>query len=260
MGFTSRRIGIEPADGKCVSWSYDLARAGLFDAGRHTEALALLSAEALCTGRSEAAFMFADRRCRLSAPTACDFMLRATALRLMNQTSDAEADLARAFEFDPTSDLVISNVLAWGAQTLRPMAAASFLDGDSEDRECLRLALRELEKAGAPVVSRMRIRDSMHEGWVAWRGEDALELIIRRGGTGKAFELQPDASHPLAFGAWSVAQIAIEIESPRLESVSFRTGGKHAHTVFPPANRSGALSQGRNQGSIASAKQSSRTC
>ena len=177
-------------------------------------------------------------------------MLRATATRLMNDTGYAEADLARAFEIDPTNDLVISNVLAWGAPALRPIAAASFLEGDLEDRELLRLAMRALELAATtPIVCRMRVREGMHEGWVAWRGEGALELIIRRGGIGKAFELEPDASHPLACRAWSAAQIAIEIESPRLEFVSFSLGGRHAHTIFQALDRSGASNRPRNRGS-----------
>ena len=110
----------------------------------------------------------------------------------------AEADLARAFEIDPTQDLVISNVLAWGPTALQPIAAASFLDGESEDRESLSLAMQVLEWAEGPIASRIRVRESMYEGWVAWGGGDALELIIRRGGIATAFELEPDAWHPLA--------------------------------------------------------------
>ena len=69
----------------------------------------------------------------------------------MSETVYAEADLARAFEIDPTHDLVISNVLTWGAPALQPVAAASFLDGKSEDRESLRLTMRVLELAGTPL-------------------------------------------------------------------------------------------------------------
>ena len=115
---------------------------------RHSEALALLYAEALKSGRPEAAFMFADRRCRLSGPTAYNLMLRAIACRLMNETRYAEADLARAFEIDPTHDLIIANVLAWGAPALKPIAAASYLDGESQDRNTLRLAMQALRASG----------------------------------------------------------------------------------------------------------------
>ena len=252
MRFASARIDAGRVDETPGCDPRDLATAGFFDAGRHNEALALLCANALRMGRPEAAFMFADRRCRLPTPTAYDFMLRATASRLMNETSHAEADLARAFEIDPTQDFVISNVLAWGPTALQPIAAACFLDSELEDRESLSLAMRVLERAEGAITSRIRVRESMYEGWVAWGGGDALELIIRRGGIATAFELEPDAWHPLACRAWSAAQIAIEIESPRLEFVTFRLDGKRAHTIFPEPDRSEAVYRPRNRGPLAS--------
>jgi O-antigen biosynthesis protein len=232
----------------------DLAKAGFFDAGRHNEALALLCAEALRIGRPDAAFRFADRRCRLPLPTAYDLLLRANASRLMNETSYAQADLARAFEIDPTHDLVISNVLAWGALALRPIAAASFVEGASEDPESLRLAMQVLGySAEAPIVSRLRVCEGMHQGWVAWRGEGALELIIRRSGKSKSFELEPDTTHPLTNRTWSAAQIAIEIESPRLESVTFRLDGRRSNTIFPAQDGLEAAHQSPSRGKSASA-------
>ena len=198
--------------------------------------------------------MFADRRCRLRSPTAYDLLLRATASRLMNETSHAEADLARAFDIDPTHDLVISNVLAWGTSALRPIAAASFVDGTSDDPESLRLTMQVLaHSAEAQIVSRMRVCEGMHQGWVAWRGESALELIIWRSGNSTSFELEPDTAHPLTNRAWSAAQIAIEIESPRLEFVTFRLAGKPAHAIFPAQERLGAPYRPRSRGASASA-------
>ena len=258
--FALPRIDIRRADEVPGYDPRNLARTGFFDAVRHHEALALLCANALRMGRPEAAFMFADRRCRLPTPTACDFMLRATASRLMNETSYAEADLVRAFEIDPTHNLIISSVLAWGPTALQPVAAASFLDGESEDRDSLRLTMQVLELARTPIVSRMRVREGMYDGWVAWRGGRALELIIRRGGIATVFELEPDASHPLACQAWSAAQIAIETESPRLEFVTFRLDGKHTHTIFPAPDRSKAPFRPSEPTLTRVAKRSPRSC
>ncbi len=193
--------------------------------------------------------MFADRRCRLSGPTAYNFMLRAIASQLMNETMHAEADLTKAFEIDPTHDLVIANVLTWGAPALKPIAAASFLDGESRDLDTLRLAMQVLEQAAAPIVCRMRVREDMYEGWVAWRGEGVLALVIRRDGAEASFDLRHDTSHPLACRAWSAAQIAIEIESPRLESVTFRLDGERPHTICPARDRSEARFPLRKRGS-----------
>jgi O-antigen biosynthesis protein len=205
------------------------------DAARHSEALALLCAEALRKGRPEAAFMFADRRCRLVAPTACDLLLRATASRLMGETGYAERDLARAFETDPTHDLVIANVLAWGPLALQRTAATRFIEGDSQDGETLRLAMRAFQSSETPIVARMRIRDNLYAGWVTWRPKRILNMTIRRNGTNEDFELEPDFLHPLTGEGWSAAEVAIEIESPRLQSVTFRQGNKRPLcTVLPP--------------------------
>ena len=230
-------IEVRGVDGGPALGPRELAKAGFFDANRHGEALALLSADALRSGRPEAAFLFADRRCRLAAPTVYDLILRATASRLMSETAYAENDLARAFEIDPTHELVLWNALAWGAPALQHAAAVSLLDGESDDRESLRLAMRAFESAGTPIVSRMHDREGMHVGWVAWRGEGALGLIIRRGGIATTFELECDVAHPLANRIWSAAQISIEIESPRLQSVTFRLDDTQVHTVFPAQGR-----------------------
>jgi GT2 family glycosyltransferase len=217
---------------------HNLARVGFFDADRHSDALALLCAEALKRGPPDTAFMFADRKCRLSAPTAYDLTLRALASRLMNEIGYAQADLARAFEIDPMNDLVIANVLDWGDPALQPIAAATLLEGESQDLDALRLAMQVLSRTPTPIVSRLRVREGMHEGWVAWRGEAALELVIQRSGGRRSFDLHPDTSHPLACREWSTAQIAIELESPRLEAVTFRLDGDRSHTLFPPPRRS----------------------
>jgi hypothetical protein len=91
---------------------------GFFDADRHNKALTLLCAHSLRMGEPDAAFKFADRRCRVVTPSAYDLLLRATASRLMNETDFAEGDLARAFDIDPTHDLVITKVLEWGPSAL----------------------------------------------------------------------------------------------------------------------------------------------
>ena len=106
-----------------------------FDPGGHNEALALLSADALRHRRLESAFMFADRRCRRLTPGARDFLLRATASRLMGYEACAKDDLERAFEIDPTDELVASSILVWGPKPLQGLAAANTIAGASEDPE-----------------------------------------------------------------------------------------------------------------------------
>jgi O-antigen biosynthesis protein len=209
-----------------------------FDPARHNEALALLSAEALQKRQLETAFMFADRKCRRPTPSARDFLLRATASRLMGYEGCATEDLERAFEIDPTDELVSSSVLVWGPQALHRLAAASFIAGASGNRETLVLAMRALESAGVPIASRMRDHAGMHAGWVAWRAGSVLELRIHRGGLRSLFVLDPDPMHPLAGHGWSAAEISVEIESPRLKSVSFLLDGKSVLRTCPASRQS----------------------
>ena len=190
-------------------------------------------------GDFETAFMFADRRCRRGTPGARDFLLRATAFRLMGDEGCAKDDLERAFEIDPTDDVVASSVLVWGPHALRGLAAASFISGASEDRETLALAMRALQSARVLIASRMRDHAGMHAGWVAWRACGILELRIRRNGVDSWFLLDPDPMHPLAGQGWSAAEIAVEIESPRLQSVSFRLDGKPVLRTCPAPGTSG---------------------
>ena len=149
----------------------DRRETGFFDAARHNEALVLLCADALRMGRFEAAFMFADRRCRLVTPGAYDLLLRATASRLMNETRYAEGDLARAFETGPTHDLVIANVLAWGSPALQRLAATSFIEGELQDAETSRA-----RDARLPVVGNAGRRENADSrGPVRGLGRLALE-------------------------------------------------------------------------------------
>ena len=119
-------------------------------------------------------------------------------------------------------DLVIAKVLEWGPSALQRVAAANFVEGELQDRETLRLAMRAFESSETPVVARMRIRDGLYAGWVAWRGSGVLSMTIRRNGMNAAFELEPDFIHPSTSEGWSAAEIAVEIENPRLQSLTFR--------------------------------------
>ena len=88
-----------------------------FDPNRHRQSLALLASASLVAERADLAFAFADRRCRLSAPTALDYVLRALAVRAAGREEEARADLDRAFEIDPADEMVLSCALSWAPYT-----------------------------------------------------------------------------------------------------------------------------------------------
>jgi O-antigen biosynthesis protein len=207
----------------------------LVEPRRQNELLASLSASALQKGEFEAAFMFADRRCRRPTPSARDFLLRALACRRLGYDESATQDLVRAFEIDPNDELVISNALRWGPQACRSIAAANFIAGISEDRETLALALRALKSAFVPIASRLQFRRGRCRGWVAWTQHRVLELRLRRGAVDSSFMLDADPAHPLSTDGWSAAEIAIEMESAGLMCVSFCLDSKLVLTAAPTA-------------------------
>ena len=207
----------------------------LVEPRRQNELLASLSATALQEGQFGAAFMFADRRCRRPTPSARDFLLRASACHRLGYDESAAQDLVRAFEIDPTDELVISNALRWGPQALRRSAAANFIAGISEDHETLALALRAFKSARVPITSRLQIRRGMYQGWVAWAEPCILELRIRRGAVDSSFVLDADPAHPLAMDGWSATEIAIEMESEGLIQASFYLEGRLVMTLSPTA-------------------------
>ena len=207
----------------------------LVEPRRQNELLASLSAAALQGGAFEAAFMFADRRCRRPTPSAHDFLLRSSASRRLGYDESATKDLAQAFEIDPIDELVIFNVLRWGAQEYRRIAAANFIAGASEDHETVAFALRAFKSSGVPIALRLRVSRGMYRGWVAWAQPRALELRIGRGGAESSFALNADPAHRLSEEGWAAAEIAIELESARRTRVSFWLDGKLVMTSSPTA-------------------------
>ena len=203
----------------------------LVDPRRQDELLASLSAEALRRREFDAAFMFADRRCRRPTPRARDFLLRSSASLRLGDEESAIQDLTRAFEIDPIDELVVSDILRRGPPALRRIAAANFIGGVSEHRETLVLALRALKSARVPIASRLNVSRGMVRGWVAWSEYCVLELRIRRGVIHSSFVLDGDPAHPLSAENWLAVEVAIELGSSRPVRISFSLDGKSVLTL-----------------------------
>jgi GT2 family glycosyltransferase len=107
------------------------AEAMFHDPRRHRAALALLAAECLQRGDVTAAFRFADRLCRLCAPSARDLLLRAEAARRGGFAEEASRDLSRALALDPVDGLVLRQALVHGDAGEKTRAAA-WLDCDAD--------------------------------------------------------------------------------------------------------------------------------
>ncbi len=153
-------------------------KALFFSAEGHGEALALRAVEELRRGAPDAAFAFADRLCRLSRPAARDFLLRAEISRRAGFNAEARADLARAFDLDPTDRLVMRHALTWGPEPMQAAAARAALDDPLTEPELLRLAIAaSFAQGAAALLSLTRIGGRL-QGWAAWSGEDAPVLRI----------------------------------------------------------------------------------
>ena len=101
--------------------AFDRFEPMFFDPKRHRQSLALLASTSLIAKRAKLAFAFADRSCRLPAPTGRDYLLRALAARLAGRDEEARVDIDRAFEIDPADEMVFACALSWGrARSKRP--------------------------------------------------------------------------------------------------------------------------------------------
>lgn len=116
------------------------AEALFFDPKRHFEALAIRVSELAERGEYAAAFRYADRRCRLSKPSAHDYLLRSEASRRSGFSEEAVSDLARALEIDPTDRLVLRVALNCGSSEQKSVAAALLAADEASDRMALRQA------------------------------------------------------------------------------------------------------------------------
>ena len=166
-----------------------------------------LAAASLIAKRADLAFAFADRRCRLSAPTGRDYLLRALAARMASRDDEARADLDRAFEIDPADEMVSTCALSWGRERLRAAAAATLIESDRENEVGLRAALAALQAGGGRFAARLRERSGRWSGWVAWDARCQLEIDM----PGEPIQVvEFDSEHPLAGRGWRAADVAIE--------------------------------------------------
>jgi GT2 family glycosyltransferase len=124
------------------------------------------------------AFMYADRRCRITPPpTSHCFVLRAQAAWRLGRHDAALDDLEEAIEIDPTDIAANRRALAWATGDVRLKAARRLLIHE-QDPAILRNAIAALHEAGEHTWSACSILDSHVTGWVAWIGSDPIEASV----------------------------------------------------------------------------------
>lgn len=149
------------------------------DRRAHASALAELASTALREGRFHEAFRLSDRLCRLTPDGEVRFLLlRSRALRGLGKVEDANADLERAYERDPTDHLIVADVLEFGSGIKRT-AAARALIGSPYVVVPPNAAIAALLATGIRAVGNLRLQDNVLEGWIACPDRDNVEIGIR---------------------------------------------------------------------------------
>jgi len=203
-----------------------------FDRARHGEALALGAADHLRRGDFLGAFRLADRLCRVTPAQALDVLLRSEAARGAGLDARAAADLARAFELDPTQRTVLRFVLAWGAPEDRRAAARALLEDPAADPEFLRRAVAELLVGAAEAILLLRPLGARLEGWAAWRAGQAPTCVARCADAESVAGLAPAPDHFLL--QTGVESTALSFDAAGLRGVALRDGAREIAAWSPP--------------------------
>jgi GT2 family glycosyltransferase len=166
--------------------------------GLHPQSLERLCTAALSAGDAEAAFMLADRRCRvLPHAEAHHFVLRAEALMRLGDRDGATLDIAAALALSPEDVQANRRMLSWGDSAQKEAAARALIASD-DDAAVLVASLAVVHDTGSSAVAAMRTTDETISGWAAWNGRTAPVLTISDGHAVSSLMLVADPAHPLA--------------------------------------------------------------
>src|SRR3954467_8389419 len=98
----------------------------------HPESLERLCIAALSAQEAEAAFMYADRRCRIAPlAKAHHYTLRAEALHRLGDLESAVTSIAAALALAPEDIQANRRMLAWGPDAERISAARALIASDA---------------------------------------------------------------------------------------------------------------------------------
>ncbi len=169
----------------------------IFDEPHH-QSLELLATKALAANNFNAAFKFADRRCRiLPTPEAHCFLLRGEASYNLGAKTAAIADVARALEIDPDNVAANRRMLAWSEGTQQLRAAIAIINND-KNLTSVRDAARILHKHGQRTFANLTVFDDVVAGWAVWDGQEPLDVSITAQGVEIGEKFDADVFHPLA--------------------------------------------------------------
>lgn len=169
--------------------------------------IAHLALAAIRRRDGDAAWLLADRLCRLGdIPAADALLLRAIAHSLRGDRAAATADLAAAAHADPLSPAVNRALLAAPERTMRRAAARRLLGAtDPSDREH---GYAALFREGLRAVGTVEIEDGHLAGTLAWTGAPRLALDVRTDLGVEAVRVEP-SGRPAPGGFDHVADLML---------------------------------------------------
>jgi GT2 family glycosyltransferase len=173
--------------------------------------LELAAARALAQGDVAAAFRAADRRCRIRPlPEAHCYVLRAEALAGLGDRAAALDDLATALAIAPEDLAANRRLLAWGDAAQKHQAAHALVAAERDARRLEQPVALLLDGPVDAVGALHRCGDEI-EGWAAWRGAAAPELVIHLGEQVTTRALPSDPADPLAQAGRHAARFRIAL-------------------------------------------------
>ncbi|MDX8482951.1 glycosyltransferase [Mesorhizobium sp. VK24D] len=202
----------------------------------HHHSLELLAAQALARGEAEAAFKFADRRCRVRPyPEPRSYVLRGEALFRLGDKSAAIRDLRIALDLAPEDVAANRRMLAWAGSAEKREAAGVLVTQD-RDLDTLRMAIEVLRAAGRRHFGSLTILDATIEGWAVWEGNAPLELTVTDGSGSVACRIRPDPVHPLRDLGHAAAFRLPRPNSPSSQLISLSVEGEEFLSRRVPGN------------------------
>jgi O-antigen biosynthesis protein len=189
----------------------------------HDQALEVLSAKALAAREYLAAYLLADRRCRIDPPALSHcYVLRAEASFNLGDTIAARSDLLEALQIVPHDLSALRRLFAWGTLAERENAAKSLITCEP-DLRLLRSAVTLLFENGERRQANLSVFDQVIRGWVAWDTEDGVELRIASGDHLLTSAIAADPFHALTTDEIKAASFTLarpKSSSPQTVSLS----------------------------------------
>jgi GT2 family glycosyltransferase len=209
---------------------------------RQGAALAQQALWLLRQGEREAAWLLAERLCRILRPVTADaLVLRGSIHALLGDEPASMADMREALTLEPrhvTANLAMLRSIDPSERRL----AARMLLRPQGDTNALRQAIAVLMAGDTAVGALDRVGETL-TGWLAWPGSNPLTLVLRSENGHQLVTVQPDPQHRLATDAAAAADVDWPWPSDASKVVITRNDGRLAFEpgefTRPPPRRAG---------------------